>query len=44
VDVGLAIKTYRYYAGWCDKITGKTIPIEGPFFCYTREEPVGVCA
>lgn len=44
VDVGMAVKVYRYYAGWCDKITGRTIPIEGPFFCYTREEPVGVCA
>jgi aldehyde dehydrogenase (NAD+) len=44
VDVALAIKCYRYYAGWCDKIQGKTIPIEGDHFCYTREEPVGVCA
>lgn len=44
VDVALAIKVYRYYAGWCDKIHGKTIPIEGNHFCYTREEPVGVCA
>lgn len=38
------MKTFRYYAGWCDKIQGKVIPIEGPYFCYTREEPVGVCA
>ena len=33
---------YRYYAGWADKIHGKTIPIRGNYFCYTRREPVGV--
>ena len=32
----------RYYAGWADKIQGKTIPIDGSYFCYTRHEPVGV--
>lgn len=41
-DLPLVIKCYRYYAGWADKIQGKTIPIEGNFFCYTRHEPVGV--
>src|SRR5438094_5629873 len=41
-DLPLTIKCYRYYAGWADKIQGKTIPIEGNFFCYTRHEPVGV--
>ncbi len=41
-DLPLAIDCYRYYAGWADKIEGKTIPINGPFFCYTRHEPVGV--
>jgi len=41
-DLPLTIKCYRYYAGWADKIHGKTIPIEGDFFCYTRHEPVGV--
>lgn len=34
---------FRYYAGWADKWEGKTIPIDGDFFCYTRHEPVGVC-
>jgi aldehyde dehydrogenase (NAD+) len=42
-DVPLTIACYRYYAGWADKIEGKTIPISGPYFCYTRHEPVGVC-
>jgi len=44
VDVALAIKCYRYYAGWADKIHGSVIPIEGDYFCYTRREPIGVCA
>ncbi len=41
-DLPLVIDCYRYYAGWADKIEGKTIPINGPYFCYTRHEPVGV--
>ncbi len=42
IDLPLTIATYRYYAGWADKIQGRTIPIAGPYFCYTRLEPVGV--
>lgn len=34
---------FSYYAGWADKYHGKTIPIDGDFFSYTRHEPVGVC-
>ena len=41
-DLPLTIKCYRYYAGWADKIHGKVIPVEGPYHCYTRHEPVGV--
>ena len=41
-DLPLVLDCYRYYAGWADKIEGKTIPVNGPFFCYTRHEPVGV--
>src|SRR4051812_29003366 len=43
-DLPLVIDCFRYYAGWADKIEGKTIPINGPYFCYTRHEPVGVVA
>ena len=43
VDVNLSISTMRYFAGWPDKIKGDTIPMDGPFFAYTRREPVGVC-
>ncbi|XP_052792514.1 aldehyde dehydrogenase, mitochondrial-like [Mya arenaria] len=42
-DIRFSIKVYRYYAGWADKVQGRTIPVDGSFFCYTRHEPVGVC-
>lgn len=41
-DLPLTVKCYRYYAGWADKIHGKTIPIEGPYACQTRHEPIGI--
>jgi aldehyde dehydrogenase (NAD+) len=41
-DLPLSIQCYRYYAGWADKITGQTLPIDGPYFSYTRHEPIGV--
>ncbi|WP_411027484.1 aldehyde dehydrogenase family protein, partial [Salmonella sp. s54925] len=41
-DMELTMKCYRYFAGWADKIHGKTIPCDGDFFAYTRHEPVGV--
>ena len=42
IDVAMAVDTLRYYAGWCDKITGDTLPVSGNFFTYTLKEPVGV--
>jgi aldehyde dehydrogenase (NAD+) len=42
IDVAGAAACFRYFAGWADKVHGKTIPVDGPFFCYTRHEPVGV--
>lgn len=41
-DVALTVACYRYYAGWADKNQGKTIPVQGRYFCYTKHEPVGV--
>jgi acyl-CoA reductase-like NAD-dependent aldehyde dehydrogenase len=35
-------KNLRYYAGYADKLCGKTIPVDGNFFTYTRVEPIGV--
>ena len=43
LDIFGVIGTYRYYAGWADKIHGKTIPVDGPYMSMTRIEPVGVC-
>jgi len=42
IDIMIAINTFRYYAGWADKIHGKTIPVDGNFFSFTRLEAVGV--
>lgn len=42
IDLTLVIKCFRYYAGWADKLHGKTIPIDGPFLCMTRHEPIGI--
>jgi aldehyde dehydrogenase (NAD+) len=41
-DIPLCVECLRYYAGWADKIQGKTIPVNGDVFCYTVHEPVGV--
>ncbi|HXH63708.1 MAG TPA: aldehyde dehydrogenase family protein [Gemmatimonadales bacterium] len=42
IEIGMTVNTLRYYAGWADKITGDTLPVDGPFFAYTLREPVGV--
>lgn len=42
VDIPGVAAVYRYFAGWADKIHGKTIPVNGPYMAYTRHEPVGV--
>lgn len=41
-DIPLAIEHMRYYAGWTTKIVGQTIPVNGPYFNFTRHEAVGV--
>ncbi|KPM07722.1 aldehyde dehydrogenase X, mitochondrial-like protein [Sarcoptes scabiei] len=42
IDLIATLKTFRYYAGWADKIHGQTLP-QDPFFSYSKIEPVGVC-
>ncbi|KAJ7383400.1 Aldehyde dehydrogenase, mitochondrial [Desmophyllum pertusum] len=32
MDLEMTKQCYRYYAGWADKIHGKTIPIDGDYF------------
>ncbi|XP_056134203.1 aldehyde dehydrogenase family 1 member A3 [Lampris incognitus] len=43
IDLDGSIKTLRYYAGWADKIQGRSLPVDDSFLCFTRHEPVGVC-
>lgn len=40
-DLAGIIKSLRYYAGWADKNHGRVVPADGPYFAYTRNEPVG---
>ncbi|WP_049986051.1 aldehyde dehydrogenase family protein [Halobellus rufus] len=42
LDVDMVIDTFRYYAGWADKLTGETIPVPGDRLDYTLREPLGV--
>lgn len=41
-DLAMALDTFRYYAGWADKITGKVIETTEDKLTYTRHEPIGV--
>src|SRR5437870_4483511 len=43
VDIPAAAATFRYYAGWVNKIYGETNPSDETFFNFTLREPVGVC-
>lgn len=44
-QVSTVIETFRYYAGWCTKIHGRTTELRnmaGPHMAYTLREPIGV--
>ncbi|KAI8393689.1 aldehyde dehydrogenase domain-containing protein [Radiomyces spectabilis] len=41
-DITDSIACFRYFAGWADKIHGKTIDTTFDKWCYTRHEPLGV--
>ena len=45
-DIPAAADTFRYFAGWCTKISGKTLDVSRPgkSFAYTLREPIGVVA
>ncbi|MGV9714149.1 phenylacetaldehyde dehydrogenase StyD [Gordonia sp. NPDC003424] len=46
LDIPNAAATFRHFAGWADKVTGRSIPTAGyfgrPTHSYTVREPVGV--
>ncbi|EKM60318.1 uncharacterized protein PHACADRAFT_246179 [Phanerochaete carnosa HHB-10118-sp] len=41
-DITMAIGTFRYYAGWADKLHGNTIETSKDKIVYTINEPLGV--
>ena len=48
IDLPQAVQTFRHYAGWADKIEGRTIPTPGYMgrqtLSYTVRQPIGVVA
>ncbi|XP_076256369.1 cytosolic 10-formyltetrahydrofolate dehydrogenase [Rhynchophorus ferrugineus] len=44
--IGMSIETWRYFAGWTDKIQGATIPVSharpNRNLTFTKKEPIGV--
>lgn len=44
IDVDSAVGSFRYYAGWADKIRGSSIElsIPGVHHAFTKHEPIGV--
>ena len=46
-EIPSAAESFRYYAGWCTKMEGRTPQISIPgmkFHAYTQREPIGVVA
>jgi aldehyde dehydrogenase (NAD+) len=41
-DLPQVIETFRYYAGWADKIYGDVNAVSPQYFSYTLKEPAGV--
>lgn len=43
--VGMSIETWRYFAGWTDKIQGSTLPVSharpNKNLSFTKKEPIG---
>lgn len=43
--IGMSIDAWRYFAGWCDKIQGSTIPVNparpNNVLTFTKKEPIG---
>ena len=42
-DLDESYNVFQYYAGWSDKIYGKTIETSAAKLAYTLQEPLGVC-
>ena len=42
IDVPLAARMLRYFAGWTDKLGGEVVPANGNYHVFTTREPIGV--
>lgn len=42
-DLDESYNVFQFYAGWSDKIYGKTIETSAAKLAYTLQEPLGVC-
>lgn len=44
IDLNVAIGVFRYWSGWCTKVSGETpaVDLPGDFLAMTLREPVGV--
>ncbi|CZR68028.1 related to aldehyde dehydrogenase [Phialocephala subalpina] len=43
-DLKHMVEVFRYYAGWADKIEGRSYNEDNGFYKIVRYEPIGVCA
>lgn len=43
-ELEMIVRYFEYFSGVCQNVLGRTMPETGPFFTYTRKEPVGVVA
>ncbi|VVC30634.1 Aldehyde/histidinol dehydrogenase,Aldehyde dehydrogenase N-terminal domain,Aldehyde dehydrogenase [Cinara cedri] len=41
-DIRSSVSVLKYYAGYADKIHGKTIPSDGPYVSFTKLQPIGI--
>jgi acyl-CoA reductase-like NAD-dependent aldehyde dehydrogenase len=41
-ELDMIVRYFEYFAGVCQAVHGETMPSVGPYFTYTRREPVGV--
>ena len=41
-DVASVISCLRYYAGWSEKVEGRTVPVDGNYLAFVTREPLGV--
>jgi aldehyde dehydrogenase (NAD+) len=41
-EVARVAEMAEYWAGWCDKIEGRTVPVPSGHLVYVRREPLGV--